>query len=95
MHVKNVVRQENIAKFHQLKLNGLIDRNINQSPVQLREYYKDLEYRHHFLSKFCRSAFLILEPISYFLEFIWLIFLPKNYWSSLDHHDLMAKAVTK
>ena len=38
MHIKNIMRQENIAKFYQLKFFGLIDRNINQSPVQLREY---------------------------------------------------------
>ena len=32
----------------------------------LREYYKDSEYRlHHRLSKFDRSVFLNLEPISY------------------------------
>ena len=36
--------------------------------VQLREYWKDLEYRlHHRLSKFDRSVFLNLKPISYFL----------------------------
>ena len=50
-----------------------------------------MEYRlHHCLSKFDRSVFLILKSISYFfLAFIWLGFLSKNYWSSLDH-DLMA-----
>ena len=47
--------------------------------IQLREYQKDFEYRlHHYLSKFDRSVFLILKPISYFLAFIWLGFLPKN-----------------
>ena len=50
----------------------------------------DLEYRlHHCLSKFDRSVFLILKPISYFLAFKWLGFLSRNYWSLLDH-DLMA-----
>ena len=40
-------------------------------------------------SKFDRSLFLILKPISYFLVFNWLFFLSRNYWSSLDY-DLMA-----
>ena len=57
--------------------------------VQLREHWKDLEYRlHHNLSKFDWSVFLILKPISYLL-FICLDFLFRNYWSSLDY-DLMA-----
>ena len=56
--------------------------------LQLREYQKDLEYRlHHHQSKFDRSVFLILEPISYFLAFIWLFFLE----TTELHHDLMAK----
>ena len=39
----------------------------NKELVQLKEYQKDLEYRlHHRLSKFDRSVFLILKPISYF-----------------------------
>ena len=41
------------------------------------------------MSKFDRSVFLILKPISYFLAFIWFGFLSRKYWSSLDH-DLMA-----
>ena len=58
--------------------------------VKLKEYKEDLEYRlHHRLSKFDRSVFLILRPISYFFVFIWLAFLSRNYWDSLDH-DLMA-----
>ena len=51
-----------------------------------------MEYRHQYsLSKFDRSVFLILKPISFLLVFCvhlaW--FLSRNYWSSLDH-DLMA-----
>ena len=33
------------------------------------------------LSKFDRSVFLNLKPISYFLAFIWLGFLSRNFWS--------------
>ena len=33
---------------------------------------KILEILHHRLSKFDRSVFLILKPISYFLAFIWI-----------------------
>ena len=59
--------------------------------LQLREYKKDLEYRlHHRWSKFDRSVFLILKPISYYFWRLYgLVFLSRNYWSSLDH-DLMA-----
>ena len=59
--------------------------------VQLREYQKDLECRlHHRLSKFDRSVFLILKPISYSFDvYVAWFFLSKNYWSLLDH-DLMA-----
>ena len=43
--------------------------------LQLREYWKDVEYRlHHRLTKFDWSVFLNLKPISYFLAFIWLGF---------------------
>ena len=41
------------------------------------------------LERFDRSVFLISKPISFFLAFIWLGFLSRNYLSSLDH-DLMA-----
>ena len=59
--------------------------------IQLGEYQKDLEYRlHHRLSKFYRSVFLILKPISNFFRPLYgLVFLSRNYWSSLDH-DWMA-----
>ena len=52
------------------------------SPIQLRKHLKDLEYRlHHRLSKFDRSVFLTLKPISYFLVLIWLGFLFRTHWS--------------
>ena len=40
-----------------------------------------MEYRfHHCLSRYDRSVFLILKPISYSLAFIWLGFSSRNYW---------------
>jgi hypothetical protein len=36
---------------------------------------------HHHLTKYDRSVFLILKPISYFFG---IVFLCRNYWSSLD-----------
>ena len=53
--------------------------------VQLREYYKGV---YHGLSKFDWSVFLNLKPLSYFLAFIWLGFLSRIYWSSLDQGQL-------
>ena len=46
------------------------------------------------LSNFDRFVFLIARPISYFLAFIWLDFLIRNYWSSSDH-DLIASISKK
>jgi hypothetical protein len=43
---------------------------------------------HHHLSKLDRSVFLILKPISYLFGVLWIGFLSRNYWSSLDN-DLM------
>ena len=48
-----------------------------------------LERLHHRLSKFDKSVFLNLKPISYFFGIYMACFLSRNYWSSLDH-DLMA-----
>ena len=48
-----------------------------------------MEYRlHHRLSKFDRSVFLILKPISYFGVYMARFFLSRNFWCLLDH-DLM------
>ena len=56
--------------------------------LQLREYWKDLEYRlHHILPKFYRSVFLNLKPFLKFLLayiYIWLGFLFKNYWLEFE-----------
>ena len=58
--------------------------------VQLREYYKNVEFRlHHRLSKFDWSVFLNLKPISYFFVIFMAWFLSKIYWSWWDH-DIMA-----
>ena len=71
--------------------------DLSLQMLQLKEYQKDLEYRlHHRLSKFDRSVFLILKPIYYFfLAFIWLGFLSRNYWSSLDHNLMASIAFEK
>ena len=47
--------------------------------LQLREYWKYLEYRlHHRSSKFDRSVFLNLNQFVFFLVLIWLGFLSRN-----------------
>ena len=46
------------------------------------------------MSKFDRSVFLILKPISYFFGVYMAWFLSRNYWSLFDH-DLMPRAFEK
>ena len=65
----------------------------DQAILQLREY---LEYRlHRGLSKFDRSIFLSLKPISYFLAFMWLSFVFRNYWSLFQRRSITCPTVLK
>ena len=65
---------------HEEKLYPYFSSEKDQA-LQLREYWKDLEYRrHHCLSKY----------IPNFEKSQYGFFLSRNYWSLLDH-DLMTK----
>ena len=79
-----------ISKFKKVDLMICIRelKNILKCTQYIGTAKRILARLHHHLSKFDRSVFLILK--TFFLAFIWLVFLSRIYWSSLNH-DLKAR----